>query len=122
MKVKVDECKVMVIMELSEAITVHIPQEAVTTWFESHCESANIVSALVGLKRETEFWGLWKKGIYGQSKTYKATTVHPWCTHSLRATQAGKAYPVVTGTGWQPVEENLSKQSFFSLRGQKGSW
>lgn len=31
MKVKVDECKVMVIMELSEAITVHIPQEAVTT-------------------------------------------------------------------------------------------
>jgi len=47
MRVGADECRMMVIVKPSEAITVRKPQEAVTACFESHCESADIISVLV---------------------------------------------------------------------------
>lgn len=59
MKDKADEGKMLVILKLSEAMTIYI-QEAVDTWFESCCEPANIISVLVWLKGESEFWRLWK--------------------------------------------------------------
>lgn len=49
MKDKADEGKMLVILKLSEAMTIYI-QEAVDTWFESCCEPANIISVLVWLK------------------------------------------------------------------------